>query len=80
MTKEREDEIRQMSREGQEALLLELRRKYATQHVLPNQPTPCTTPENSLQPTKRSNWIRKRSRLGKKLHRNFRASRLVGLP
>jgi hypothetical protein len=40
MTKERDNEIRQMGREGQEALLFELRRKYSTQHVLPNQPTP----------------------------------------
>jgi hypothetical protein len=38
MTKERENEIRQMSRDEQEDLLFELRQKYGAQPVLPNQP------------------------------------------
>ena len=40
MTKERENEIRQMSHDEQENLLLELRKKYGMQPVLPNQPAP----------------------------------------
>jgi hypothetical protein len=40
MTKERENEIRQMSRDEQEDLLFELRQKYSAQPVLPNQPAP----------------------------------------
>jgi len=40
MTKERENEIRQMSRHEQEDLLSELRRKYGAQPVLPNQTAP----------------------------------------
>lgn len=37
MTKERENEIRQLSRDEQEDLLFELRKKYSAQPVLPNQ-------------------------------------------
>jgi hypothetical protein len=40
MTKERENEIRQMSRDEQEDLLFELRQKYGTQPVPHNQPAP----------------------------------------
>lgn len=40
MTKERENEIRQMSYDEQEALLFELRQKYGAQPILPNQPAP----------------------------------------
>lgn len=40
MTKERENEIRKMSREAQEVLLFELRQKYSSLPVAPNQPIP----------------------------------------
>jgi hypothetical protein len=40
MTKERENEIRRMSRDEQEDLLFELRKKYSAQPVLRNQPAP----------------------------------------
>ena len=40
MTNERENEIRQMSRDEQEDLLSELRQKYGAQPVLPNQTAP----------------------------------------
>jgi len=40
MTKERENAIRQISRDEQKDLLSELRQKYGAQPVLPNQPVP----------------------------------------
>jgi len=40
VTKERENEITQMSRDEKEDLLSELRQKYGAQPVLPNQPIP----------------------------------------
>jgi hypothetical protein len=40
MTKDRENEIKQMSRDEQKDLLFELRRKNSSQVVPQNQPTP----------------------------------------
>ena len=40
MSKERENEIRQMSREAQEAFLVELRQKYGSLPVAQNQSLP----------------------------------------
>jgi hypothetical protein len=47
MTKERENEIRQMSRETQESLLFELREISSLEQVFPCEPTPavCDTRE-----------------------------------
>jgi hypothetical protein len=46
MTKERENEIRQMSRGTQEALLFELRQMSSLEQVYPCEPTPtCDTRE-----------------------------------
>jgi hypothetical protein len=48
MTKERENEIRQMSRETQEALLFELRQMSSLEQVYPYEPIPTCDPREVI--------------------------------